>query len=193
MSAPDRDPRATALLRELRAEALPAWLPGEPRNVAALHGAERAARALLRMLARKHKVQRWDWPAFRAHFLEGLLASARGAVVEERGLELRITTAQCPLQREAARDPRACTFCQLLPEAAARLAVPGEVREVSYSALITEGRPSCVLRIVRSGGGDGRPFPGAPLCHARRFRRRKPHSPRQDRKPMPMNRRERSC
>lgn len=154
---PPRDPRATALLRELRAEALPPFVPGEPRNVAALHAAERAAAALLRMLARKHKVQRWDWVGFRTYFLEGMMASAKDGTVVEDDREVRLTCTSCPLLEEARRDPRACGFCQLLPYAAARLAVPDEVEEVRYDGLITQGAPACTLRMVRRP----RPAPAA--------------------------------
>jgi hypothetical protein len=141
--------RAGALLRDLRAEALPPWLPGEPRNLAALRAADRAARALLDLLARRNGIDAWTWPTFRALFLEGLLAAAKpGARIEDRGGEFLMVAPRCPLLDEARLDPRACGFCRLLPEAALRIALPDEPVEVRYDGLLTSGDPACVLRIA---------------------------------------------
>lgn len=150
----DHDRRARALLRELRHEALPPYVPGETPGVVALAAAERAARALLRMAARKHKLDHWDWPTFRAFFLEDVFGAALAADVEQRPGEVALVTRTCPLREEAARDPRACRWCQMVPEAAARLAVPDEVREVRHDALITAGAPACVTRVLLRSDAD---------------------------------------
>lgn len=154
MTDPLRVPASPAapFRRFVEGAALPPYVPGEPRGLAARMAAALVAPGLLRAVARSRGVTFWTWARFRREFLMGAYAAWRpGTEVQERGRELRVTSPTCPLLAAARLDPRACEFCRSALEAAARRAVPGEIEDMAWDRLIARGDDECAVRIRRRG------------------------------------------
>lgn len=122
-------------------------LPGEEMDEAARH----LSREFLDSLAEVHRVRRWTYPSFRRAYVSAVRKWKPGTVVLEGPDRLRLVSPVCPIGADAALDPRACEFCRLFQEQAARRALGAQVEDVRFGDLIARGDATCVVDVVLRG------------------------------------------
>lgn len=108
------------------------------------------AKEMLETLRDLYGVAWWTREEFERAFVEGALAGWKPdtATVSARGPELRVISTSCPIAAEVDKDRRLCDACQALQRHAAYLAMFGQVEDVAFEQLMSEGDGACELRVA---------------------------------------------
>ncbi|MGQ0536406.1 MAG: hypothetical protein ACT4PT_10065, partial [Methanobacteriota archaeon] len=145
------DARAASVFRRnLRPEALPRFVPGEPAGLAAAETAAAIAPRILDGLAEIYGIREWDEATFLTFYVGRALPAWRGLLdVDIDDGRLRVAGPYCPLAPAARGDPRVCHMCRLVHEAAARIAAPGVFTEIRWDRLVPRGDVECAMVVRR--------------------------------------------
>ncbi|MBI4392953.1 MAG: hypothetical protein HY556_04015 [Euryarchaeota archaeon] len=131
---------------------LPAYMPEEPRGLAAMAGANRVTPDLLWILSKVYGVNKWDYEKFKEHIAEGALPAWKGeSTVKEEPDTLTIQSARCPLLLEVEADPRVCAMCQIVHESIVKDMARRQIVDVRFTKIHRDGE-SCELVIRRTTG-----------------------------------------
>lgn len=148
----EADRRAIAglvLHAHLAGRTLPEHLAELPDRMLVDRIARMDAKEILATLQELYGVGWWSKEEFRRAFVDGALQGWRpGTLVQARPSGLRIVSTTCPLGADVERDARACEACQATQRHAAYLALIGQVEDVRFGRLMSQGEGGCELTIT---------------------------------------------